>query len=234
MLDQPVTVFELEDHTLLLTDGYHRVAAAQHAGRTVVDALTCASEPKREAVQFAIDAARAECGVPADQGTRLFGAAAVRATMPARTFDPTALALDWLRAEAVSGHRACCGTRATPGLSQSGAARDSAARGKTASAGSALLSEDSCTRNLDEVRSHISMVGVARCRLERRARSAHDLRRLALAVVAVAFCPVLAMPGVGARQPRPGSNTRLLQSCPSRQAQLTDACVAPARSWRYA
>jgi ParB-like nuclease domain len=40
VLDQlpPVTVFELEDQTLLLVDGYHRVAAAQHAGRSTVRA----------------------------------------------------------------------------------------------------------------------------------------------------------------------------------------------------
>jgi ParB-like nuclease domain len=30
----PVTVFALEDQTLLLVDGYHRLAAAQQAGRT--------------------------------------------------------------------------------------------------------------------------------------------------------------------------------------------------------
>ena len=40
VLDQlpPVVVFELGDQTLLLADGYHRVAAAQLAGRTTVQA----------------------------------------------------------------------------------------------------------------------------------------------------------------------------------------------------
>jgi ParB-like chromosome segregation protein Spo0J len=68
VLDQlpPVTVFELEDHTLLLTDGYHRVAAAQHAGRTTVRADVRVGTTA-QAVQFAIDVARAELGVSADQ-----------------------------------------------------------------------------------------------------------------------------------------------------------------------
>jgi hypothetical protein len=40
MLDElpPIAVFRLEDQTLLLVDGYHRVAAAQKAGRTTIDA----------------------------------------------------------------------------------------------------------------------------------------------------------------------------------------------------
>jgi hypothetical protein len=40
MLDElpPIAVFCLEDQTLLLVDGYHRVAAAQKAGRTMIDA----------------------------------------------------------------------------------------------------------------------------------------------------------------------------------------------------
>ena len=40
LLDElpPITVFRLEDQTLLLVDGYHRVAAAQEAGRATVDA----------------------------------------------------------------------------------------------------------------------------------------------------------------------------------------------------
>jgi hypothetical protein len=68
VLDQlpPVTVFELEDHTLLLTDGYHRVAAAQQAGRTVVQGDIRVGT-KAQAVQFAIDVARAEWGVSADR-----------------------------------------------------------------------------------------------------------------------------------------------------------------------
>jgi hypothetical protein len=68
VLDQlpPVTVFELEDHTLLLTDGYHRVAAAQQAGRIVVQAEIRVGT-KAQAVEFAIDVARAEWGLSADQ-----------------------------------------------------------------------------------------------------------------------------------------------------------------------
>jgi len=54
------------DHTLLLTDGYHRVAAAQQVGRTVVQADICVGT-KPQAVQSAIDVARAEWGVSADQ-----------------------------------------------------------------------------------------------------------------------------------------------------------------------
>jgi uncharacterized ParB-like nuclease family protein len=40
VLDQlpPVTVFALEDQSLLFVDGYHRLAAAQQAGRTTVRA----------------------------------------------------------------------------------------------------------------------------------------------------------------------------------------------------
>jgi hypothetical protein len=40
LLDElpPVTVFRLEDQTLLLADGYHRLAAAQQAGRSTVKA----------------------------------------------------------------------------------------------------------------------------------------------------------------------------------------------------
>lgn len=68
VLDQlpPVVVFELEDHTLLLADGYHRVAAAQLDGRTTVQADVRVGT-KKQALQFAIDVARAEWGVSADQ-----------------------------------------------------------------------------------------------------------------------------------------------------------------------
>jgi hypothetical protein len=68
LLDQlpPVVVFELADHTLLLADGYHRVAAAQLAGRTAVQADMRVGTHE-QAVQFAIDVARAECGISADQ-----------------------------------------------------------------------------------------------------------------------------------------------------------------------
>jgi len=43
---------ELEDHTLLPTDGYHRVAAAQLAGRTVVQA-DMRGGTKAQAAKFA-------------------------------------------------------------------------------------------------------------------------------------------------------------------------------------
>jgi ParB-like chromosome segregation protein Spo0J len=68
MLDElpPVTVFELEDHTLLLADGYHRVAAAQRAGRSTVRAEV-RSGTRAEAAQFAIDLAMARRGISADQ-----------------------------------------------------------------------------------------------------------------------------------------------------------------------
>jgi ParB/Sulfiredoxin domain len=55
----PVTVFALEDQTLLFVDGHHRLAAAQQAGRTTVRA--------GGALQFAADVAQAEVGVAADQ-----------------------------------------------------------------------------------------------------------------------------------------------------------------------
>jgi hypothetical protein len=62
----PVTVFALEDQTLLLVDGYHRLAAAQQAGRTTVRAEVRLGT-KAEALQFAVDVAQAEVGVSADQ-----------------------------------------------------------------------------------------------------------------------------------------------------------------------
>ena len=68
VLDQlpPVTVFAIEDQTLLLVDGYHRLAAAQQAGRTTVRADVRLGT-KAEALQFAVDVAQAEVGVSADQ-----------------------------------------------------------------------------------------------------------------------------------------------------------------------
>jgi hypothetical protein len=67
VLDQlpPGIVFALEDQTLLLADGYHRVAA-QQAGRTIVRAEVRVGT-KAEAIQFAVDVAQAEAGVSADQ-----------------------------------------------------------------------------------------------------------------------------------------------------------------------
>jgi hypothetical protein len=61
-----VTVFALEDRTLLLADGYHRVAAAQHAGRSTIQAEVRPGT-KAQAIQFAVDLARAERGVSAEQ-----------------------------------------------------------------------------------------------------------------------------------------------------------------------
>lgn len=71
MLDRlpPVTVFVLEDHTLLLADGYHRVAAAQHAGRSTIHADVRIGT-RAQAVQFAIDVATVERGISADQARK--------------------------------------------------------------------------------------------------------------------------------------------------------------------
>jgi ParB-like chromosome segregation protein Spo0J len=68
LLDQlpPVTVFALEDQSLLLVDGYHRLAAAQQAGRTTVRAEVRVGT-KAQALQFAIDLAQAEMSASADQ-----------------------------------------------------------------------------------------------------------------------------------------------------------------------
>jgi len=63
---EPVTVFALEDQTLLLVDGYHRVVAAQQAGRTTVRAEVRVGT-KAEALQFAVDVAQVEAGVSAEQ-----------------------------------------------------------------------------------------------------------------------------------------------------------------------
>jgi ParB-like chromosome segregation protein Spo0J len=68
VLDQlpPVTVFALEDQSLLLVDGYHRLAAAQQAGRTTVRAELRLGT-KAEALQFAVALAQAEVSVSTDQ-----------------------------------------------------------------------------------------------------------------------------------------------------------------------
>jgi hypothetical protein len=62
----PVTVFRLEDQTLLLVDGFHRVAAAQEAGRTTVDA-DIRDGTLAEAVQFAAEVAVLERGLSDEQ-----------------------------------------------------------------------------------------------------------------------------------------------------------------------
>jgi hypothetical protein len=62
----PITVFRLEDQTLLLADGYHRVAAALEAGRTTVRAEVRTGS-RADALQFAVDVAMRERGVSEDQ-----------------------------------------------------------------------------------------------------------------------------------------------------------------------
>ncbi len=64
LLDElpPVTVFRLEDGTLLLADGYHRVAAAQAAGRAIVNA-DVRDGTKADALKFAAEVAMRERGV---------------------------------------------------------------------------------------------------------------------------------------------------------------------------
>jgi hypothetical protein len=57
----PVTVFRLEDQTLLLVDGYHRMAAARAAGRITVRA-DVQEGTKTEAIQFAAERAARERG----------------------------------------------------------------------------------------------------------------------------------------------------------------------------
>ena len=52
----PVTVFRLEDQALLLADGYHRVAAAQAAGRTTVSA-DIRQGTRADAIKFATELA---------------------------------------------------------------------------------------------------------------------------------------------------------------------------------
>jgi hypothetical protein len=68
LLDElpPITVFRLEDQTLLLVDGYHRVAAAQEAGRATVDADIRAGT-RAEAVQFAAEVGVRERGFSDEQ-----------------------------------------------------------------------------------------------------------------------------------------------------------------------
>lgn len=63
MLDKlpPVAVLRLDDQTLLLVDGYHRVAAAQKAGRTTIDA-NIREGTRADAVKFAADVAVRERG----------------------------------------------------------------------------------------------------------------------------------------------------------------------------
>jgi hypothetical protein len=61
LLDElpPVTVFRLEDQTLLLADGYHRLAAAQQAGRSTVKARSERAQGRRDAVRDESRGARA-------------------------------------------------------------------------------------------------------------------------------------------------------------------------------
>ena len=92
VLDQlpPVVVFELGDHTLLLADGYHRVAAAQLAGRTTVQADVRVGT-EEQAVQFAPMSHVPSGACQLTRHERLFGTTAVaRAIMLGRTVDLTA------------------------------------------------------------------------------------------------------------------------------------------------
>lgn len=62
----PVTVFRLADETLLLTDGYHRVAAAQQAGRTTIRADVRAGTTT-DALRFAVELAVRERGTSSEE-----------------------------------------------------------------------------------------------------------------------------------------------------------------------
>jgi hypothetical protein len=68
LLDElpPVTVFRLEDQTLLLADGYHRLAAAQQAGRSTVKA-EIREGTRADAMQFATKVAARERGISDEQ-----------------------------------------------------------------------------------------------------------------------------------------------------------------------
>jgi ParB-like chromosome segregation protein Spo0J len=57
----PVTVFRIEDGSLLLVDGYHRVAAAQEAGRVTVRA-ELRDGTKSDALRFAMELAAQQRG----------------------------------------------------------------------------------------------------------------------------------------------------------------------------
>ena len=68
LLDElpPVTVFRLEDQTLLLADGYHRLAAAQQAGRSTVKA-EIREGTRADAMRFATKVAARERGISDEQ-----------------------------------------------------------------------------------------------------------------------------------------------------------------------
>jgi ParB-like chromosome segregation protein Spo0J len=68
LLDElpPITVFRLQDQTLLLADGYHRLAAAQAAGRATVNA-DVREGTKADALKFATDVAMRERGISESQ-----------------------------------------------------------------------------------------------------------------------------------------------------------------------
>jgi hypothetical protein len=61
----PVTVFDV-DGTLLLADGYHRVAAAQRLGRTTVRAEVRRGQ-RADALRFAVDRAREQRGLSEEE-----------------------------------------------------------------------------------------------------------------------------------------------------------------------
>jgi uncharacterized ParB-like nuclease family protein len=69
MLDElpPVTVFRLVDEpACLLADGYHRLAAAQRAGRSTLRAEVQGGT-KADALRFAIDLVVRERGISEDE-----------------------------------------------------------------------------------------------------------------------------------------------------------------------
>ena len=61
----PVTVFDTGD-TLLLADGYHRVAAAQQLGRTAIRAEVRPGD-RSDALRFAVDHARRQLDLTEQQ-----------------------------------------------------------------------------------------------------------------------------------------------------------------------
>jgi hypothetical protein len=58
----PVTVFRLPDQTLLLADGYHRMAAAQAAGRATLNA-DIRGGSRADALQFVTEVAVRDRGL---------------------------------------------------------------------------------------------------------------------------------------------------------------------------
>lgn len=68
----PVIVFRIEDGSLLLADGYHRVAAAQEAGRITIRA-ELRDGTKSDALQFAIELAGQQHGTSSEGARSAIG-----------------------------------------------------------------------------------------------------------------------------------------------------------------